>query len=201
MDPDEIAREFVESRRSGRLADNEYIAFRRSSARAFAKLVHRRSYRLGPETIRSVLALCPSSYFVDQTAADDDPAEALIALNPSDRLSNIILGLIDGGPMTKAKFETPVPGADVGIRTEIASLADPDGSVPADSFTLSAMDELGLRCDASTFTGYLEFMEDCRGLRMMLMEAGLPHPTMGDVHEFLLHVYAESRRHGSCAVR
>ena len=65
----------------------------------------------------------------------------------------------------------------------------------------TAMDELGLRCDASTFTGYLEFVEDCRGLRMMLMEAGLPHPTMGDVHEFLMHVYAESRRHGSCAVR
>ncbi len=194
MDPEEIAREFVESRRSGRLADNEYIAFRRSSARAFTKLVSRRSYRLSPETIRSVLALCPSSYFVDQTGLDDDPAESVIALNPSDRISNMILGLINGGPITRAKFETPLPGADVGIKTEIASLKDPDGSVPADVFTLSAMDELGLSCGADTFTGYLGFMDDCRGLRMMLMEAGLPHPTMGDVHEFLLHVYAESRK-------
>ena len=193
IDPDEIAREFVESRRSGRVADNEYIAFRRSSAKAFAKLVPRRAYHLDPETIRSVLALCPSSYFVDQTGADDDPAESVIALNPSDRLSNIILNLINGGPVTKAKFETPVAGADVGIKTEIASLADPDGSVPADAFTLSAMDELGLSSNASAFTGYLEFMEDCKGLRMMLMEAGLPHPTLGDVHEFLLYVYTESR--------
>lgn len=192
MIPEEIARKFVESRRSGRLEDNDYIAFRRSSAKAFRKLISRRAYHLSPETVRSLLSLCPSSYFVDQTAADDDPAESVVILNPSDRISNTVLGLIDGGPMTKAKFETPVPGADVGLKTEIASLADPDESVPADVFTLSAMDELGLSCSAATFTDYLEFLEDCRGLRMMLMETGLQHPTMGDVHEFLLYVYAES---------
>lgn len=188
-DSDGWIRSFVRASRFD-LSKNPYIDFVRRSSESFRKLNLGKVYVLDADRIRSILALCPSSYFVDQTGAYDDPADVLISSNSPDRLSNAMLGLLNG-PITKAKFEEPLPGLDVSLKTEIAALAEPSSNIPADPFTLTAVREMGFEGRAATFTQYLMFLDDCRRLRDMLLETGMFTPDLRTVHELLLHVYKE----------
>ncbi|MGN1044677.1 MAG: hypothetical protein ACI4Q9_01815 [Candidatus Methanomethylophilaceae archaeon] len=180
--------------RFNKLKNNDLIAYRRDSVKEVAQRNYRKVRDLEKKEILALLGRCETVYFTDLTGSYDDPAQQIVDDNPHGALSGFLITLARGKIMARGDYELELKHMSTDIRTELASLIDPQRYVPMNMFTRSAFGYLGIPLPGDDFTGYLRFMSLCKELIGTIEDLGILTADLTTVYEFLLLTYSKRCR-------